>query len=174
MEIAEGAAEWRPVIGYEGRYEVSDHGAVRSLSNYRSSSGGQLSPWTNNKGYQYVTLRSPGGGKKSHAVHRLVLKAFVELRPSGKQVAHGDGDPANNRASNLRWATSKENIDDRTRHGRTARGEENAASKLDRHAVKTIKRMKDCGFSAYETARLACVNPSTIDRIWAGETWKHV
>jgi len=174
MEITEGAAEWRPVIGYEGRYEVSDEGVISSLSNYRSSSGGPLAPWANSKGYQYVTLRDAAGGKRAQAVHRIVLEAFVELRPSGKQVAHGDGNPANNRVGNLRWATSKENIADRTRHGRTAQGEANAASKLDRHAVKTIKRMKDCGFSAYETARLACVNPSTIDRIWAGETWKHV
>jgi hypothetical protein len=167
-------AEWRAIPGYEGRYEVSDSGAVRSLSTYRSTSGGELTPWTANKGYRYVSLRSVGSAKKSFAVHRLVLEAFEGPCPVGKQVAHWDGDPSNNHISNLRWATARENIADRTRHGRTAVGAKNGSAKLDQYTVKTIKRMKDCGFSTYETARLACVSSSTIDDIWSGETWKHV
>ena len=164
---------WLPITGYEGRYDVSDSGQVNSRSDYRPSSGGILIPWVQNRGYQYVSLRLDGK-KKTFAVHRLVLDAFVGPCPHGMQVAHGDGDPKNNHLSNLRWATPKDNIADRARHGRTAKGEANGSSKLDRHAVKTIKRMKDHGFSAFETARLACVNPSTIQSIWSGESWIHI
>lgn len=166
--------DWRPIHDYEGRYEVSNTGFVRSLSAYRPTSGGVLTPWIQNRGYCYVTLRSASGAKKSFAVHRLVLEAFVEPCPPGKQVAHNDGNPRNNRLENLRWATAKENIADRAAHGRTASGDDNGSAKLDRYVVKTIKKLKACGLSAYEVARLACVSPSTIDRIWSGETWRHV
>jgi hypothetical protein len=166
---------WKPVVGYEGRYEVSRDGQVRSLSTYRSTSGGVLAHWISNKKYHYVTLRGISRKIKSFAVHRLVLEAFVSHCPPGKQVAHNNGDPSDNRVENLRWATAKENIADRTAHGRTCIGEAQASAKLDSHTVKTIKKMKECGvFSAYETARLSCVSPSTINSIWDGETWKHV
>lgn len=166
--------KWKPVHGYEGRYEVSDSGLVRSLSTYRPTSGGVLTPWVQNRGYRYVSLRDAFGERKTFAVHRLVLEAFVEPCPNGKQVAHGDGNPGNNRLENLRWSTAKENIADRTAHGRTAVGDNNGSAKLDKHTVKTIKKLKGIGLSAYEIARLACVSPSTIDRIWAGEAWRHV
>jgi hypothetical protein len=167
---------WKTIKDYEGRYEISSDGQVKSLSTYRSTSGGILSHWIGNKGYHYVTLRGEKYRKnKAFAVHRLVLEAFVGPCPSGKQVAHNNGDPSDNRVENLRWATAKENIADRTAHGRTCIGEAQASAKLDKHVVKTIKKMKDGGvFSAYETARLACVSPSTIQSIWDGETWKHV
>ncbi|KAA9173021.1 hypothetical protein F3K36_16380 [Delftia sp. BR1] len=165
---------WRPIAGYEGRYEVSNQGLVRSLSSYRPTSGGLLAPWVQNRGYQYVSLRSADGTKKTFAVHRLVLEAFTGPCPEGRQCAHGDGDPTNNRHENLRWASAAENIADRTAHGRTLVGEDNAASKLDRHAVKTIKQLSNAGISAYALARLACVHPSTVESIWRGETWRHV
>lgn len=166
---------WRPIRGYEGRYEVSDAGMIRSLSTYRAKRPTVLKPWTANKGYQYVSLRDGEGARKTHSVHRLVLEAFVEERHAGKQAAHNNGNPEDNRLSNLRWATAKENIADRAAHGRTVMGEAQHGAKLDRHAVKTIKKMRDSGiFSAYETARVACVSPSTILSIWRGDTWKHV
>ncbi|WP_423196750.1 MULTISPECIES: NUMOD4 motif-containing HNH endonuclease [unclassified Cupriavidus] len=167
-------AVWKPVPGYEGRYEVSDAGHVRSLSSYRATSGGILATWVQNKGYHYVTLRSANGTKKSFAVHRLVLEAFVGPRPAGKQAAHADGNPAHNSLTNLRWATAKENIADRTAHGRTRSGEQNGSAKLDRFVVRTIKRLKGTNVSAYEVARLACISPSTVQSIWNNETWSHV
>ncbi len=166
---------WRPVVGFEGRYEVSRDGRVRSLNRYRAKDFGKtLSPYTQNKGYQYLSLRTHDGGKRTLAVHRLVLEAFVGPCPPGKQAAHGNGDPADNRVENLRWASAAENIADRARHGRTARGEACGSSKLDRKAVKTIKRLRGAGLSATEVAHLACVNPTTVQDIWDGETWRHL
>ncbi|EKN4745018.1 NUMOD4 motif-containing HNH endonuclease [Yersinia enterocolitica] len=167
--------EWKPVLGYEGRYEISNLGRVRTLSTYRINYFHKvLHTFTQNKGYQYITLRNVKGGRKTFAIHRLVLEAFVEPCPDGKQVAHWNGDPSDNRVENLRWATSKENIADRARHGRTAFGERAGSAKLDRKAVKTIKRLNKSGLSACEVAHLASVNPSTIISIWEGRSWKHV
>jgi hypothetical protein len=130
--------------------------------------------WRQIRGYHYVSLRNGGGSRRTYAVHRLVLEAFIGPCPIGCQAAHDNGDPDDNRLDNLRWSSAKENIADRTRHGRTVRGEAQKSAKLDRYVVKTIKKMRGAGFSSYETARLACVNPSTVQRIWDGELWSRV
>jgi hypothetical protein len=90
------------------------------------------------------------------------------------QVAHGNGDRQDNRLSNLRYATPSSNIDDRKRHGRTARGSRHGASVLDEAAAKSILKLRDVGMSACEVAHLACVHASTIKAIWNGENWKHL
>ena len=116
------AEEWRPVVGYEGLYEVSDAGRVRSLSREvrtgrgtRMVDGRILSPARGVGGYPVVSLSN--GGARVRPVHRLVLEAFVGPRPAGTECCHGDGDPENNRLSNLRWDTHESNMDDQRRHG---------------------------------------------------------
>jgi hypothetical protein len=166
---------WESISGYEGRYEVSSFGNVKSLDGrHKSHFGKIMKPWEGNHKYLYVDLRKDDGTKKTYAIHRLVLEAFVEKKPDGKQCAHYDGNPQNNYAENLRWATAKENIDDRKRHGRTACGENSGAAKLDDKCVKTILKLKNTGFASCEVAHLACVTPITIQRIWNGEIWRCV
>ena len=114
---------WKPIPGYEGLYEVSDHGTVRSLDRQlpwngtsRFFSGRILSPVATDFGHLVVGLYKDG--KSSHArVHRLVMLAFVGLCPEGEEVCHYDGDPANNRLSNLRYDTRSGNFLDSVRHG---------------------------------------------------------
>lgn len=104
--------QWRPVVGYEGIYEVSDHGRVRSLDRFnhigRRYRGRVLRPSTDRGGYQRVVL-SQNGNCKTAKIHSLVLEAFVGPRPDGLHVCHGDSNPANNHLSNLRYATQSEN-----------------------------------------------------------------
>jgi len=167
--------EWKPIDGYEGRYEVSSFGNVKSLNNrHKSQFGKIMKQWEGNHKYLYIDLRKSDGEKKTYAIHRLVLEAFVEKKPAGKQCAHHDGNPHNNHADNLRWATAQENIDDRKRHGRTAGGEKSGSAKLDEKCVKTIIKAKGTGLSAYEIAHLSCVAPITIQRIWNGENWRNI
>lgn len=129
MTVADAAnEEWRPVLGYEGYYEVSSRGRVRSLPRkVATSRGARVSPGrtlktpTSTGGYLRVDL-SRDGISKSRSVHVLVLEAFTGPRPSrGHDACHWDGDPSNNNIENLRWDTKSANMADKMRHGRDFR-----------------------------------------------------
>ena len=116
---------WQPVPGYEGRYEVSDHGRVRGLDRMvrskadgtRFHRGKPLSPDVAKSGHLAVCLYKEGKAKRVF-VHVLVLEAFVKPRPSGMVTCHNDSNPQNNYVGNLRWDTQAENIRDTSRAGR--------------------------------------------------------
>ena len=103
---------WKPVVGYEGLYEVSSTGKVWSIRR-----GRVLRPRKKSDGHLKVGLWKAGKGKDKY-VHRLVLEAFVAPCPEGMECLHIDGNPENNRVDNLRWGTRGENMLDRVRHGR--------------------------------------------------------
>ena len=115
---------WLPVTGYEGYYEVSDHGNVRSLGrmvethggHYRWQHGRVLKPGSTAKGHMFVYLCRKSTNKKAY-IHRLVLAAFVGPCPDGMECCHWDDDPTNNHLSNLRWATTSANRNDQVRNG---------------------------------------------------------
>lgn len=111
--------EWRPVVGYEGLYEVSDFGRVRSLE--RPQLGGRpgriLKPTRTLAGNARVAVTLCNRGKRSsRSVHRLVLEAFVGTRPDGMECCHFDDDPTNNNLANLRWDTRCANRQDMLRN----------------------------------------------------------
>ena len=112
--------QWRPVVGYEGRYEVSDLGRVRSLDRIRSNGrkwrGRVLRPVPMERGYLSVNLwldNTP----RMHLTHRLVLAAFEGPAPEGSEGRHLDGNPSNNALFNLAWGTHSENQYDQVSHG---------------------------------------------------------
>ena len=105
--------QWRPVVGYEGRYEVSDQGRVHSLV---APGGPKFLRPGSRKGYKLVRLYRRDASSKTWSVHRLVMNAFVGQMPEGLQTCHNNGDPADNRLSNLRYDTVSENARDRFRH----------------------------------------------------------
>lgn len=108
---------WVPVRGYEGLYEVSDLGRVRSLPR-PGTRGVVLRPDVGGPGYPAVRLFRQG--KKTHLnVHSLVAVAFLGPRPAGGECRHLNGDQTDNRLVNLQWGTSAENSQDMMRHGRT-------------------------------------------------------
>lgn len=115
---------WRPVLGFEGHYEVSDHGRVRGVDRTITRGDGMrvrvkgciFRTRPSAKGYEQVSLQR-NGQPTVHVVHRLVLEAFVGPRPVGMQGCHNDGNPANNRLGNLRWDTPSGNSLDLVRHG---------------------------------------------------------
>lgn len=115
--------EWQPVIGYEGCYEVSNLGRIRSLKS-RSGRPRQrlLKSHSFNRDYARVLLFRNGSGQ-THAVHRLVAKAFLGPVPEGKEVNHKDGMKANNRTQNLEYVTAAENISHARHLGLARRGE---------------------------------------------------
>ena len=111
-------ATWRPVIGYENHYEVSDEGEVRSLRRVRCL--GRVLRQSLVNGYPAVCL-SKGGKTKLRKVHQLVLEAFVGPKPQGYVTRHLDGSRTNNKLSNLAWGTLAENHADMRAHGRAKR-----------------------------------------------------
>lgn len=116
--MMESLERWLPVIGFEGIYEVSDQGRVRSLdrtvphghTGTRRAAGKYLSPVIDSGGYPFVHLgRRP---QRRVRIHVLVLETFVGPRPAGLYGLHGDDNKTNGRLSNLRWGTQSENISD--------------------------------------------------------------
>jgi len=106
--------KWRPIPGFEGRYEVSDQGDVRSLLKGRVL---VLKPtWVerregNGVYYQKVGLYPGDGGKRMRLyVHRLVLTAFIREPGDGDEACHVNGDTQDNRLENLCWGSHSENL----------------------------------------------------------------
>lgn len=103
---------WRSVKGYEGYYEVSDMGRVRSLDRVRRNGkhykGKMLKPHANTKGYLQVHLSDRDSHRQVY-VHRIVLEAFMGKCPKGYNVDHINRDKKDNRLRNLRYLPIEEN-----------------------------------------------------------------
>ena len=115
--------EWKPVPEYEGRYEVSNMGLLRSITRTESQgnsarimTGRVLSMFTKPTGHLTAGLSS-GGIRRTVSVHRMVAQVFVPGYHPDLHVCHGDGNPKNNRADNLRWGTRSDNVQDSLKHG---------------------------------------------------------
>ena len=170
MTMHETAFEWRPIPGWDG-YEVSDDGRVRSWKVSRQSPSTPLPrilrPYALPAGYLCVKFKDRGR-RAGLYVHHLVALAFFGDRPDGAEVAHYDGNKANNTVANLRYATKMENVADALRHGTIPRGErQHAATVTDAtaHAIRAF-----VGTHA-EAARAFGANYNVAYRIRTGRTW---
>lgn len=107
-----GATEvWKPVVGYEGLYEVSNLGRVKSLPkyNYKTERIMKLNRNKRDGRYSVILCKSPTEHKRIH-IHRIVAQAFVENPKGYDEINHIDENPANNNASNLEWCDRKYNM----------------------------------------------------------------
>lgn len=120
-----GLEHWLDIAGYEGFYQISDQGRVRSVSRRVQHGNGELQIKSRflslqtmiRGGYASCVLYRFGAGENAR-VHILVAVAFIGPRPKGQIIRHLDGNPKNNRVSNLAWGTQSENLFDTVRHGR--------------------------------------------------------
>lgn len=162
---------WCPIAGFEGIYEVSDHGRVRSLPHQVpygtkgamiSKPGSILKPWwVSNQGNRQGTLVISLGRGNRFRVSHLVLEAFVGARPEGCLARHLDDDKSNNNVSNLAWGTYSENAHDAVRnrkHGMTIKTHCPKNHPLDgmygngKRYCKTCKRARSRDYGARKRA----------------------
>lgn len=137
--------EWRPVVGFEGLYEVSDQGRVKSLPRPgRQGAEYVLTPKSGSRGsrggkcYYRVALRDANGKPHTRAVHRIVAEAFLGPKPKGQLIRHGLGGPYDNRVVNLCYGTYVQNAADRKVHRQLMR--EGSAEGLDEADVLAVYR----------------------------------
>lgn len=170
---------WVPIVGFEGLYEVSDHGRVRGLRGKNGKSPGVLWPMrvaiNPTLRYASISLVDKNGRSSHYLIHRLVAFAFIGSCPDGHECAHMDGDPENNRVENLKWATKRENQNHRVIHGTDCRGEKCYAAKLKESDVHEIRRLAKAGGMTYaEIGRIFGITPSPVRSIITRKTWKHI
>jgi len=175
---------WKSIPGYEGIYEVSNLGRVRSLDRLRKNPNGMAKfkgrIITGNHGgkhYFQVALHKDGR-KQYYSVHRLVAEAFIPNPDNKPQVNHIDGNKQNNVYTNLEWATPSENILHSFRTGlNPCSGEKNVNAKLNPDIIakirsEYIKGQRGSGLLAL--SKKYGVAKSTMLSIISGETWKGV
>jgi len=168
--------QWRPVVNYEGLYEVSNFGQLRSLSRasrykntMRSVAGRYLRFTIGNHGYLMIVLHSDAK-TRTFTVHSLVAQAFLGSRPFEFVVHHIDGDKHNNYASNLTYVTFRQNL----KHRNIARGERCHSAKLTSENIPTIRKLACGGSNCTQIARLYTVAPETILDVIKRKTWAHI
>lgn len=163
---------WLPVVGWEGLYDVSDLGRVRSESRL-GHPGRTLKPFTSGQyGYLAVKLCRDGGGVTAY-VHQLVAQAFVGPCPPGQQVRHGPGRYLDNRLANLCYGTPAEDAEDKVRDRSANRGEKNKHAKLTWAIVADIRSRAAAGELQADLATEYDVSGPSISLIVAGKTWRH-
>ena len=137
---------WKDVPGYEGLYQVSNMGRVKSLDRYVPTRWGtptfrkgvMLKPKYSCHGYAIVSLCKKGE-IKDMAIHRIVLETFVGSCLPGQQCRHLDTDTRNNQLKNLCWGTQQEDWNDRRKYGKVHLGERHWSNKLTEEQVKEIR-----------------------------------
>lgn len=162
------AERWLPVVGFEGLYEISHLGRVRSL---HFPSPRILRP-TGASGLLLYTLRR---NKSPHyrKAHVLVAAAFLGPRPEGYEISHEDGDRANNRPENLAYVTPAENMRHAAARQQMPRGQRNASAKLTESQVREIRSLAG-SLSQEKIAAQFGVTQPLIGKIIRRQAWKHV
>lgn len=160
--------KWKPLVGYEELYRISSIGDVFSLRSLK-----MLKKTINHKGYIRYQLYKNGKTINIMA-HRAVLLAFIGPCPPGMQCGHLDGNPANNKLTNLKWVTPLENARHKIRHGT----HQTRTSKLtDRDVIDIKQRYVRTGRNASNSVALSKefgVAQRTILSIISGEIWGHI
>lgn len=161
---------WLPVVGYEGIYDVSDHGRVRRILAGQGAIAGKILKWRpDTKGYPQVHLCRDGRSRNS-PIHRLVAAAFIGPCPSRKEINHSDGIKANNAVENLKYVTHVQNSQHASKMGLLIRGEKVHCAKLTEEDVHSVRRVLGIETEASIAKRMG-VGKTCINSIATGHSW---
>lgn len=164
--------EWRDIPGYEGRYQASSLGRIRSLDRRvnicRGATRlmkGRVLKAAGSKYNPHLTVVL-GHGCNGSLVHRLIASAFLGPCPEGQEVRHLDGNPLNNHIANLAYGTRTENILDVLRIGKTWRGS------VTINQAREIRKKLENGTAVAIIAKELNVSPASVYRIKEGRTFR--
>lgn len=176
---------WADIPTYEGLYQVSMMGNVRSLDRLVTDecNGGVRTRWFPGRpimpqrncrtGYWYVMLQK-NGVRKNVTLHRLVAKVFL-ANPENKPEVHHKREPkTNNRASNLKWVTTAEHHALTVVLGQQTKGSRHGMSKLNEPQVTKIRQLAKQGQTRKEVAALFNVSTDMVGRIVRRQNWTHI
>lgn len=168
--VTAATEKWKPVLGYENNYEVSDIASVRNVS-----TGKILKPRLMPNGYHSVSLCVSGKCTR-YTLHRIVCEAFLGERPYGHEINHKDGNKINNNLSNLEYLTPKENMHHaiHTLKIQHVRGERVHTAKLTEKQVREIMGSLKNGGSTRRLAEAYGVAVRTIRAIKSGRNWSYL
>ena len=173
---------WKDIDGYEGVYQISDLGRVKSLA--RTNSIGKrlkekiLKGHVNKKGYCVASLHN-ASGIRTVKIHRIVASSFLKNPESKRTVNHIDGCKENNKLDNLEWATHQENIDHAIEmrlmpNGNPVRGVNHGRAKLTELYVFEIFSLRNKGWIQRDIAEAFGVSRHTISDVLLRKSWKHL
>jgi hypothetical protein len=178
--------KWQAVPGYPS-YEASNLGHIRSIDRVvLTKAGKSVRHWGKvlksapggTSPYLLVNLPSPHGGEKftHQLVHSLICATFNGPKPSHRhEVAHNDGNPLNNCASNLRWATRAENRADQIGHGTRLSGSKNHKAIFSERDIVAIRALHDTGRLTHQAiADLFNMSRPNVSLIVNGINWRHL
>ena len=175
---------WKDIPGWEGSYQVSSLGRVRSIDRMVTAIDGKvhhrkgrfLKPRRTDRNYLNVVLSKTKSYQPSIRIHRLVALAFIGPPPDPKmEINHKNGVRDDNRVENIEWVTKSENVKHAFRIGlRCWKGENHPTSKLTENQVLEIKRLIRDGLGNTEIAKRYNVKHYTISKIRTGDNWPHV
>ena len=178
---------WKPVVGFEQSYEVSNTGKVRTTKRVvvyepsaRASGHTRVVPsielrlGRDKDGYCTAMLCTKEAKRKNAKVHRLVAQAFLQNPDNLPQVNHKNGVKTDNSTGNLEWCTNEENRKHAVREFLHATGERLNKSHLKERDVQEIRYLKKCGVDGVTIGRMYGVSHKLVSSIHTKRSWKYV
>jgi hypothetical protein len=163
---------WKDIRGFEGKYQISNYGRVKSLARFIGKGAGYLKPEKiittkfDQDGYAQIRLVVSDRMGKTFKIHRLVVLHFISEIPVGKIVCHKDGDKLNNQADNLYVGCIRSNTLDKYQHG---------SCKLTIEQTRSVRRLASDGvIKQKEIAKIFNVQQSVVSRIKNGIRGKFI
>lgn len=179
--------KWVNIEGYEGIYQITRSGKVRSLDKVvncypktkRTVKGRTLKPILGKIGYYYFQLSNNKSVRKSKYLHRLLALTFISNPNNYPCINHKDGNKRNNSLSNLEWCTHQQNMAHGFRTGLVpkminVKGEKGFSAKLKDRDVMAIKKRLKNGERIIDIAKDYPIKEGAISEIKAGRSWGHI
>jgi len=167
---------WKPIINYEGLYEISNYGRVKRFNRDKKRRPFKIRKLKKYNKYGHLSINLCKESKvKIFQAHRLVLEAFVGPCPPGMEGCHNNGNPSDNFVGNLRYDTHKNNIHDKIKHNTDNKGSKhNMAILNDIKVLEILKLLEKGELTHKKIAARYNVSRHTITKINNKKIWRHL